>query len=415
MASAKANSTRPQTAAWLRSSNDISQQFLAFGGRADVVSLAGGLPAAELYPVADVQAAAQAAIARHGSAIMEYGPVEGLPALRQLIAARASAETGGTFTAANVLLTTGSMQALDLIGKVLVDPGELIVAQAPTYLGALDAWRPRAPSYLPLDWTLTDPDFDAALGRAKFVYSVPNYSNPTGVLVSQERRIALLDKVLEAGTWLVEDDPYLSIQLDGSPGPSILSHSVARSSRSGPYDGPVIYLGTVSKSLVPGLRVGWVIAEAGMIQNLALTKMASDLSGSLLTQAIALELMEREFDHQHSRAIVPVYRERRDALLREAELRLSDWFEWEKPVGGMFVWMRSKGGAIDTDALYKFAVEEKVAYVPSSVFDFTGENRFAMRINFTRSSPDVIAEGVRRLARAIENYLSARQQLDGAA
>lgn len=415
MANAKASTTRPQTAAWLRSSNDISQQFLAFGGRADVVSLAGGLPAAELYPVAEVQAAAQAAIARHGATIMEYGPVEGLPALRQLIAARASAETGGTFTAANVLLTTGSMQALDLIGKVLVDPGELIVAQAPTYLGALDAWRPRAPSYRPLDWTLTDPDFDATLARAKFVYSVPNYSNPTGVLVSQERRIALLDKVLEAGTWLVEDDPYLSIQLDGSPGPSILSHSVARSTRPGPYDGPVIYLGTVSKSLVPGLRVGWVIAEAGMIQNLALTKMASDLSGSLLTQAIALELMEREFDHQHSRSIVPVYRERRDALLREANARLADWFEWEVPVGGMFVWMRSKGDAIDTDALYKFAVEEKVAYVPSSVFDFTGENRFAMRVNFTRSSPEVIAEGVRRLARAIEHYLSARQQLDGAA
>ncbi|WP_336802386.1 aminotransferase-like domain-containing protein [Kaistia sp. MMO-174] len=415
MASAKTNKARPATAQWLRSSNDISQQFLAFGGRADVVSLAGGLPAAELYPVADVEAAARSAIARHGSTIMEYGPVEGLPALRQLIAARVAAETGGNFTAANVLLTTGSMQALDLIGKVLVDQGELIVAQAPTYLGALDAWRPRAPSYLPLDWTLQDPGFDAALEKAKFVYSVPNYSNPTGVLVSQERRVALLDKVLAAGTWLVEDDPYLSIQLDGSPGPSILSHSVARSTSPGPYDGPVIYLGTVSKSLVPGLRVGWVVAEAGMIQNLALTKMASDLSGSLLTQAIALELMQRDFDHEHSSAIVPVYRERRDALLREAALRLSDWFEWEVPVGGMFVWMRSKDSAIDTDALYKFAVEEKVAYVPSSVFDFTGENRFAMRVNFTRSSPEVIAEGVRRLARAVEHYLSARQQLEGAA
>jgi 2-aminoadipate transaminase len=414
MASAKARKPRPEPAAWLRSSNDITQQFLAFGGRADVVSLAGGLPAAELYPVTDVQEAAHAAIARHGPAIMEYGPVEGLLALRQLIAARTSVETGGVFTAANVLLTTGSMQALDLIGKVLIDPGELIVAQSPTYLGALDAWRPRSPSYLPLDWDLADPDFDAALARAKFVYSVPNYSNPTGVLVSQARRIALLDKVIEAGTWLVEDDPYLSMQLDGSPGPSILSHAVARSTGKGPYDGPVLYLGTVSKSLVPGLRVGWVIAEAGMIQNLARTKMASDLSGSLLTQAIALELMERDFDHQHTGVTVPVYRERRDALLREANLLLSEWFEWDVPVGGMFVWMRSKGRAIDTDALYKFAVEEKVAYVPSSVFDFTGEDRFAMRVNFTRSSPEVIAEGVRRLARAIEHYLSARRQHDRA-
>lgn len=400
---------RPGCAQWLKSSNNISQQFLAFGGRADVVSLAGGLPAAELYPVEALQSAAHRALETHGPSALEYGPVEGFPALRQLIAARAAAETGGVFTAANVLLTSGSMQALDLIGKVLVDAGDLIVAQSPTYLGALDAWRPRGPVYRKLDWDSHEAGFHEALAKAKFVYAVPNYSNPTGVLVSQDRRAALLDKVLAAGTWLVEDDPYNSIQLDGPPGPSILGHCVARS--QGPYDGPVIYLGTVSKSLVPGLRVGWIIAEAAMIQNLALAKQATDLSSSMFTQAVALDLLERDFDRHHAQTIVPLYRERRDALCREASLRLRDWFEWDVPAGGMFVWMRAKGQGIDTDELYKFAVEEKVAFVPSSVFDFTGHDRFAMRVNFTRNSPQAIGEGVRRLERAIGNYVSSRPQL----
>ncbi len=400
------NRRRPETAQWLKASNSITQQFLAFGGRADVVSLAGGLPAAELYPIEAIQEATGRALETHGAAALEYGAVEGFPPLRRLIAERMAAETGGSFTAANVLLTSGSMQALDLIGKVLIDPGDLIVAQAPTYLGALDAWRPRRPAYLPLDWQAQDVE---ALARAKFAYAVPNYSNPTGVLVPQDRRAALLDKVLAAGTWLVEDDPYLSMQLDGPPGRSILAHAVART--RGPYDGPVIYLGTVSKSLVPGLRVGWVVAAAEMIQSLALAKQATDLSSSMFTQAVAHDLLEREFDRRHSESIVPVYRERRDALCSGAALRLSDWFEWEVPPGGMFVWMRSKNRAIDTDELYKFAIEEKVAFVPSSVFDFTGEDRFAMRVNFTRSSPEVIREGVRRLGRAIDTYVSSRPQL----
>ncbi|WP_162539147.1 PLP-dependent aminotransferase family protein [Granulicella sp. WH15] len=406
-ATATPESTRPASARWISSSNNLTQQFLSFGGQPDMVSLAGGLPAAELYPVAAIQAASQRALANHGTAALEYGPVEGLPALRQLIADRVSAETGGSFSPANVMLTTGAMQALDLIGKVLVDAGDLIVTQSPTYVGALDAWRPRSPRYHKLDWTLHDPSLDRNLREAKFVYTVPNYSNPTGVLVSQECRAALLEKVIEAGTWLVEDDPYHSLQLDGPTGQTILHHYVAQN--PGPYAGPVIYLGTVSKSLVPGLRVGWIIAEANLIQSLAVAKMSSDLSSSMFTQAVAFELLHANVDRTHAATMIPAYRERRDALCREAALRLSPWFEWETPVGGMFVWMRARNNAIDTNELYRFAVEEKVAFVPSSVFDFTGEDRFAMRVNFTRNAPEVLAEGVRRLERAIRNYLAAQK------
>ncbi|MBL8583041.1 MAG: PLP-dependent aminotransferase family protein [Rhizobiaceae bacterium] len=379
---------------------------MAIGGRPDIVSLAGGLPAAEFYPTAAIEAASKRALDRWGSAALEYGPIEGFPALREHIAARISKATGRTFTVANVLLTVGAMQGLDLLGKVLVDPGDLIVTQNPTYVGALDAWRPRRPRYVALDWSLREPDFGRALADAKFVYTVPNYSNPTGALVSTAARQALLERVVRAGTWLVEDDPYLPLQYDGDAGPSILALH-GRMAPEGTYAGPVVYLGTLSKSIVPGLRVGWAIADPGMIQTLTLAKQSSDLTGSMLTQAIALELLEHGIEEQHVPGMVERYRVRRDALCAAASRQLGDWYEWEVPPGGMFVWMRARDPRIDTNDLYAFALEEKVAFVPSSVFDADGARRDAMRINFTRSRPEVIEEGIRRLARATERYLAS--------
>ena len=397
---------RPAYAAWLRSTNNITQQFLSLGSRPDVISMAGGLPASELYPVAAVEHATRAALGRWGAQALEYGPVEGLPALRDTIAARISAGTGGLFTRENILLTTGAMQGLDLIGKVLLDPGDLVVAQFPTYLGALDAWRPRQPRYARLDWTLSEPGFAETLRAAKFVYAVPNYSNPTGVLVPQDARRALLDQVIAAGTWLVEDDPYLPLQLGGPAGPSILAHDRAARGAQG-YDGPVLYLGTLSKSLVPGLRVGWVVAEPKIIQMLALAKQSTDLSSSVFTQAVALALIEGPVEAEQVARTVAAYRARRDALCAAALESLSPWFEWEVPPGGMFVWMRAIHPEIDTNALYGHALAENVTFVPSSVFDPSGELRTAMRLNFTRNPPEVLAEGVRRLERAVRRYLAA--------
>ena len=397
------NSTRPPYTSWIQSSNTITQQFLSIGGRPDIVSLAGGLPAAELYPVEAIRDATERALKRWGTRVLEYGPVEGLYALRETIAARTSAESGCKFTAGNVMLMTGAMQGLDLVGKILVDPGDLIMAQVPTYLGALDAWRPRQPRYEKFDWNCDRPGFDYALSQAKFVYVVPNYSNPTGALVPQPKRRALLDKVHATGTWLLEDDPYHSIRFDGDPGLDILE-SDARHFK-GAYEGSVIYLGTLSKSIVPGLRVGWAIAATGMIEKLALAKQSSDLSSSIFTQAVALELLESGFDREHSKSINELYRERRDTLCSEAAARIGEWFEWEVPPGGMFVWMRAKDPRIDTNELYKVALEEKVAFVPGSVFDPDGKDCSAMRVNFTRSTPEAIVEGVRRLEGAIKRYL----------
>jgi 2-aminoadipate transaminase len=406
LSQADLSTSRPAFSHWIRSSNNVTQQFLAIGGQPDFVSLAGGLPAAELYPVEAIKQASARALDHWGSAALEYGPVEGFPALRAAIAERMSKEHRRRFGIENVLLTTGAMQGLDLIGKVLIDPGDLIVAQFPTYLGALDAWRTRRPSYWKLDWNLDDADFLGALSRAKFVYAVPNYSNPTGALVPQDARGGLLSRVISAKTWLVEDDPYLPLQLTGAAGPSILAADAA-TRPDGRYDGPVVYLGTLSKSVVPGLRVGWVVAEPKMIQLLALAKQCSDLSGSMFSQAVALEFLDSGVESEIIPRIVACYRERRDALCAGVEAQLGEWFEWEVPPGGMFLWARAKSPAFDTNRLYSFALQEKVAFVPSSVFDPDGALTSAMRLNFTRNVPDRLEEGVRRLRRAVERYLSS--------
>lgn len=364
------DAVRPDWASWTRTSNDVTGQFLAAAGQPGFISLAGGLPAADLYPIEAVRAATDRALDRWGSAALEYGPIEGFPALRAAIAQRISAATIGTFHAENVLLTTGAMQGLDLLGKALVDPGDLIVAQFPTYLGALDAWRPRMPRYEHLGWDPDRPNPDASLRAAKFVYGVPNFSNPTGVLVPEEQRAALLRGVTRAGTWLIEDDPYLALQLDGPAPAGLLTLDVAARG-DGPYEGPVVYLGTLSKSIAPGLRVGWAVASPEMVRMLTLAKQCSDLSSSMFAQAVALELLEAHVEDAHVPLILACYRERRDALYELAVAELGEWFELDRPSGGMFLWLRARDPGLDTDALYRRALREGVAFVPSSVFDPT--------------------------------------------
>ena len=333
--------------------------------------------------------------------------MEGFPALRQHIAERMSRQIGRCISSDNILLTVGAMQGLDLVGKVLINSGEKVVAQFPTYVGALDAWRPRSPAYEPLEWSVGGNTSVDSLSRAKFVYAVPNYSNPTGVLVPTSQRQALLDKVIQAKTWLVEDDPYATLQYDGAAGPSILE-LYSNMEPDGAYEGPIVYLGTLSKSVVPGLRVGWVVAAPDMIRALTIAKQSSDLSSSMLTHAIALDLLQSGLEDRHVPGIVGEYRQRRDALCKAASAKLGEWFEWEVPPGGMFAWMTARDRSLNTDHLYSYALAEKVAFVPGSVFDPTGKMHTSMRVNFTRNTPEKLETGVVRLAAATRRYLNVR-------
>ena len=394
---------RPAFARWLAETNDVTQVFLAAGRTPGLINLAGGLPDPSTWPVAELAELARQAVADHPEAVLAYPPIEGLPELRDLIAARFSAP-GLNLTRDNVLIVSGGMQGLDLIGKVLVEEGGLIAAQSPTYLGALDAWKPRRPTYRPMRMEGNGFDPMAALAGAQFAYTVPNFSNPSGRLVPLDQRQALVAAAQETGTWLVEDDPYGALYYDTAPLPRMLT--LARRNEA-PYDGPVIYLGSASKELSPGFRVGWVIAAPAMIRALITAKQGSDMSTSGVGQWVVRAAYASGLVDRAMPAILSLYRARRDALCAAMTAELADLFDWQVPAGGMFVWAVARNPGLDTDALLREGAAHGVCISPSSVFDPEGLNRRAIRINFTLNPPEVLAEGVRRLAKATRATLAA--------
>lgn len=400
---AAAPAPRPAFAGWLSQTNDVTSVFLAAGQNPRLINLAGGLPEPALWPHDELAEIAAEAVRNHPVETLAYGPIPGMPALRDLIAARFSHD-GLRLTRENVLITTSGMQALELVGKVLLEPGALVAAQSPAYLGALDAWRPRAPRFRPM--RLEEPALDpvAALAGAQFAYAVPNFSNPSGRLVPLAQRQALVDAAHRTGTWLIEDDPYGVLYYDGQPLPRLLDLSGARG--SGTYDGPVVYMGTLSKELTPGLRVGWVIAAPEMIAALAAAKQGSDMCTSGLSQMVALRALQRDIPGRILPQILATYRARRDALCAAMDAHLREWLDWQVPAGGMFVWARARDPRLDTDRLLHQALAHDVCISPSSVFDPEGLDRGAMRINFTLNAPERLAEGVRRLADAIRATLA---------
>ncbi len=396
---------RPAFARWLGTTNEVTRHFLAAGRIPGLINMAGGLPAPEAYPAAELAAMAQRAVEEHPQECLGYGPIEGLPDLRDALAARFSTQEL-RLARDNVLITSSGMHGLDLIGKVLLEEGGLIAGQFPTYLGALDAWRPRNPTYrnLVLEGTGFDPV--SSIEGAQFAYTVPNFSNPTGRLVGLEMRQALVDAAHRTGTWLIEDDPYGGLLYDAPPLPRMIELS-AHARRGRTYDGPVIYMGTVSKEIAPGLRIGWVIAAPEMIEALTLAKQGSDMCTSGITQRIALGALESGLVERLRPMILALYRERRDALCAALAEQLADRFEWEVPVGGMFVWAVARDPGFDADRLLPIALEAGTCVAPSSVFDAAGRNRRALRLNFTFNPPDRLAEGVRRLATAVTAMTTA--------
>ena len=296
------------------------------------------------------------------------------------------------------------MQGLDLVGRVLMRPGAVIAAQSPAYLGALDAWRPHEPSYRPMRTEQPGFDAEAALAGAQFAYAVPNFSNPSGRLVPLQERQALVAAAHQTGTWLIEDNPYGVLHYDGAALPRLLDLSAAEA--PGPYAGPVIYMGSLSKELTPGLRIGWVVAAPEMIAALAMAKQGADMCSSGLSQVLALRALETGMIQRNLPRVLETYRARRDALCAAMAAHLADQLDWQRPVGGMFVWARARDARLDTDRLLDHALRHGTSISPSSVFDPEGRDRGGLRLNFTLNPPDRLDEACQRLARAIRATLA---------
>lgn len=367
-------------------------EILKVAERPEIISFAGGLPAPELFPVAHIGVAASRVLEEFGPRALQYGVTEGVRSLREWIAAEMGLR-GVSCGPDDILVTTGSQQSLDLIGKVFLDPGDVVITENPTYLAAIQAFQCFEARFVaaPTDEDGIIPEaVDEIAGRekARFLYVIPNFQNPTGRTLSAERRRALYEVALKRGFVIIEDDPYGKLRYRGTTLAPIKSYD---------EEGCVVYMSTFSKIVAPGFRTGWAVAPKAIRDRFIAAKAVSDLHTSSFDQLV-LDRYLRDFDNaKHVEKIRAAYGERygiMDAALAEF---MPKEYAWTRPDGGMFLWMTGPAG-LDSLALLRAALERKVAFVPGRDFFPDGSGSECMRLNFSNSSPERIREGVKRLA-----------------
>ena len=391
-----------------RMKSSAIRELLKLTEQPDLISFAGGLPAPEVFPVDDFRAACDRVLVEQGAKALQYGATEGYVPLREMIA-RHTARFGIQVNTDNILITSGSQQALDLIGKVFINPGDRILVEEPTYLGALQAWNAYGAEYVtvPMDehGMITDA-LEAALRTGpKFIYVLPNFQNPTGVTLSLERRHKLIELADRYGVPIIEDDPYGQLRFEGEHLSSVVMlDDQFRKNGDTPYRGNVIYLSTFSKTLAPGIRLAWVIAPAEVVRKLVQAKQGADLHTPTFNQMVAYEVARGGFLDRHVWMIRRVYGERRDLMLELMEEHFPAGVTWTHPQGGLFLWSKLPEGLKSADLL-QIAVQQKVAFVPGGPFYACGGGENTMRLNFSNASPDNIRLGIERLGVAIRQLM----------
>jgi 2-aminoadipate transaminase len=396
-----------------RMTSSIIRELLKLTEKPDVISFAGGLPAPEVFPCAEVAAASERVLRDQGQAALQYAPTEGYLPLRELLVEQ-MAESGIRVKPANVLITSGSQQGLDLIGRLFVNPGDRILTEAPTYLGALQAWSAYQADYLTVpidDEGLEVEQLEQQLrGGPKFLYILPNFQNPAGVTLGLERRRRLVALANHYGAPIVEDDPYGALRFEGEHLPSLVELDAEQHDCSGDaeFTGSVLYLSTFSKTLAPGLRIAWVVAPQSVIARLVQMKQGADLHTSPFTQMLAYEVAKDGFLARHVQRIRALYGERRNAMLSALERHFPDGVRWTKPAGGLFLWITLPAPLVSTEVLRQALEHEKVAFVPGLAFYPRGGGERTCRLNFSYCPPDVIEEGMRRLGAVVTRMLAGK-------
>jgi 2-aminoadipate transaminase len=389
------------------------RDLMAITARPEVISLAGGLPDTSTFPP-DSFAAQMTRIARESSAeALQYGPTEGFDETKACIAEVMEAE-GMVPDPDDLIVTTGGQQAIDLITKTLVDPGDPVICEAPTYPGAV----PTFCSYeADVHQVGTDDDgmrideleeLLAALAREgrrpKFIYSVPSFQNPAGVTLSEERRRRLVELARENEVLIVEDNPYGLLRYDGDPQPTLYSLD------GGDY---VLYLGTLSKILSPGIRIGWVAAPPPVLEKIGLGKQAADLCTSTLSQYFVREYFGEGRWREYIADLVEIYRARRDAMLASLERHFPEQAEWTRPEGGLFLWA-TLPDYIDTTDLLAKALRDNVAFVPGRAAYVDGQSgASSMRLNFSASAEEELGEGIRRIGAVVSEQIALYETITG--
>lgn len=385
-----------------RAERSTIRELLKLVGRRSVISFAGGLPDPATFPTDELQEVVREVLATRARTALQYGPTEGDPALRAELVLW-MAKDGITFDRDDIVVTTGSQQALDLLGRVFLDPGDVIVVELPSYLGGLQAFRAYAVEMVgvPQDEEGIEPDrlADVLWGlrrggrRPKFIYVVPDFQNPSGITWTRERRERLLALAAEFETLVVEDNPYREMRFLGTAPPPVAALD---------RDGRTVYVSTFSKTLAPGLRIGWLAGPAPIIARCVTVKQGMDLCGPAFTQAIAAALLARGTLLARLHSVAALYHRKRDVMLEALSQTMPSGVTWTRPEGGLFLWVRLPEG-LDTGALLERAVEAGVAYVPGQPFHADGSGRNTMRLNFSYPSEVEIREGIARLAELVRS------------
>ena len=377
------------------------REMLKVTQQPDVISFGGGLPAPELFPTTEIAECTAEVMREVGPQALQYSVTDGIPELRGWVADRLSTHTGATYEAHDILIVNGSQQGLDLIAKIFIDPGDHIVLEKPSYLGAIQAFDAYQARYLTAD---TDEDgvvpesLEHVLAHAeplpKFVYLVPNFQNPTGRTLAGDRRERIVRICEHFGVPIVEDDPYGELRFTGEHLPSLASFS---------RNGTVIYSGTGSKIMAPGMRIAWLaMHDAEVHEKLVLAKQGADLQSGTLAQYVFNRFVSKaQAFEKHVRTIVQVYGERRDVMHEALSRYMPSNVEFNNPLGGMFLWARVRG--VDTTELLNVSAQQKVVFVPGVSFYSARDVTDGMRLNFSNSGPEKIRAGVERLAKAVQS------------
>lgn len=392
-------------------SSSAIREILKVTQQPDVISFAGGMPAPELFPTERIAEVTRQILAQQGSQALQYSITEGYPPLREMIV-RHMQRYGIHCKIENVLITSGSQQALDLIGKVMLDPGDKVIVEEPTYLGAIQAWNAYQADYITVptdeEGICTDVLEDRLkANKAKFIYALPNFQNPSGITMSPKRREELVDLSERYHVPIVEDDPYGQLRYEGEHELPL----IVLDAKNRPNDrddcfitGNVLYLSTFSKTLCPGFRVAWMVGPEDVIFHMVQAKQGSDLHTSTLVQMIAYETARGGFLDRHVHELRQAYRERRDLMLGLMEELFPPGVTWTHPAGGLFLWVQLPEG-MDTTELLAKAIAHKVAFVPGRPFFAHGGGENTMRINFSNALPEQIEEGIKRLAAVIKEEM----------
>jgi len=375
----------------------ILQDILRLAETPGVISLAGGLPAAQTFPVEVMAKATEHVLKNAGSAALQYSSGEGYMPLREWVAGDLKKQ-GMTVKPTQVIITTGSQQGLDLIGKVMIDQGSRILVETPTYLGALQAFLPMQPdvdSVQSDDFGSLPKSIKEKIGtgnqKARFMYVLPNFQNPTGRLMNEERRQAFAQTVQELGLPILEDNPYGDLWFDTPPPPSLASRLPEQ----------CIYMGSFSKVLAPGLRLGYIVVPEAIFDKVLYVKMASDLHTPSLNQRLAYEVLQTGFLDQHVPTIRALYKSKRDLMLAALKKEMAGLdVHWNTPQGGMFLWLKLPQ-QIDTLKMLPETVKRLTAYVPGVAFYANNAEHNTMRLSFVTATPEQIDQAIKALANTI--------------